>query len=521
MQNPKETFRCALKIASPVHLGCDDVYEPTGFVVDEEKGRLMAFDPFRFIQDLPENERQELSHLCRKGTIESVLEIYKFFRGKQAGGREVELCNGFVDHYRKVLGLNANAKVVTQNLNQFQIARTAFKSHDNRPYIPGTAVKGAIRTACLNALAGARNIPTPRGRNASRDLQAKLIDYEPWKMETDPFRLVKVSDFMPVGKIRTRIVYAINKKKKVSDREARGPYQILEVIEPGACFVGEIAVEKPQPGGYIRNPATLDGVLRSLNPFFRGENERECRELGKVSIDGLSVYPPSDGHVLRIGRHSGAESITVNGHRNIRIMLGGGKKPVFRDKATTFWLASETDKNKTGRGLRPFGWVVLEPLSPELDRQLCAEEEDFAYQDMLAEKQRLDEMAARRERVIREKRESEWLRREKKEAEQREKKRQAALAAMSPEERDIATLEDSEVIENTVVEVLNRLDDFENDNKIKAAVAIKKYYQDRGKWKVSKKKKKQFEKVKKIKAILGEQKKCMMRCGSKWIISNF
>ena len=424
--------------------------------------------------------------------------------GKTADGRRVELCSGFMDHYRKVLALNANEKVVTQNLNQFQIARTAFKSHDKRPYIPGTAVKGAIRTAYLNAMTSQQNIPSPKGLNASRGLQAKLMDYEPGKMETDPFRLVKVSDFMPVGKIRTRIVYAINKKKKVSDREARGPYQILEVIEPGANFVGEISVEKPQSSRYIRNPATLDGVLKSLNPFFLKENERECRELGNVSINGLSVPPPSDGYVLRIGRHSGAESITVNGHRSIRIMLGGKKKPIFQDKSTTLWLASETDKSKTGRGLRPFGWTVLEPLIAELDRQLRAEEEDFAYQEMLAEKQQLDEIAAKRERAIQESREAEHLQREKEEAEQREKERQAALAAMSPEERDIATLKDPEVIENTVVEVLNRLDDFTNDNKIKAAVAIKKYYQDHGKWKISKKKQKQFKKVQKIKTILGE-----------------
>ena len=84
MQKNKETFRCVLKIASPVHLGCDDVYEPTGFVVDERNGRLTAFDPFRFIQNLPGDERENLSRLCRKGTVVSVLEIYKFFNGKNS-----------------------------------------------------------------------------------------------------------------------------------------------------------------------------------------------------------------------------------------------------------------------------------------------------------------------------------------------------------------------------------------------------------------------------------------------------
>ena len=50
------------------------------------------------------------------------------------------------------------------------------------------------------------------------------------------------------------------------------------------------------------------------------------------------------------------ESITVNGHRHIRIMLGGNKKPAFKEKATTFWLKSETDNNTYNQGLHPI-WL--------------------------------------------------------------------------------------------------------------------------------------------------------------------
>jgi CRISPR-associated protein Csm5 len=502
MQKFKETFRCALKIASPVHLGCDDVYEPTGFVVDEENGWLTPFDPFQFIQDLPVDECEKLTHLCRKGTIESVLEIYKFFRGKKTSGRQVEICNGFVEHYRKVLALPSNEKNVTQNLNQFQICRTAFKSLDNRPYIPGTAVKGAIRTAYLNALAGTRRLPTPRGKNASNELQSKLIGYEPHKMETDPFRLVKVSDFMPVGKIRTRIVYAVNKKKKVSDREARGPYQILEVIEPGARFMGEISVEKPQSDRHIRYPATLEVVLKSLNPFYQGENQRECKELENIKVEGVTIKPDPGTYALRVGRHSGAESITVNGYRDIRIMLGGNKKPVYKEQSTTFWLASETDKNTYNQGLRPFGWTVLERLSPELDTRLCAEEEAFAYQKVLVEQKRLDEAARKKERAIREKEESERLQQEKEAKERLEKERQAELDALPEDERQVVFLEQGELNENQVVEIFSQLDSMKGQIQIRTAEALRDYWQKAGKWKKKDCSKKQLVKVKKIKSIL-------------------
>lgn len=504
MKTTKETYRCVIKIYSPVHLGCDDVYEPTGFVVDEESGRLTALDPLLFIKGLSNEERESLSQICRKGSIESVLEVYKFFRGKTTEGRQVDLCKGFVDHYRRVLALSSNPKDIGQNLNQFQIARTAYKSHDNRPYIPGTAVKGAIRTAYLNALAGKKKIPTPKGKYASNELQSRLIGYESQKMETDPFRLVKVSDFMPVGKIQTRIVYAVNKKKKLSDREARGPYQILEVIEPGACFTGEVSVERPPSAKYIQNPATLEAILVSLNPFFQRENQRECRQLNAVNIDGISLMPEEGQHVLRIGRHSGAESITVAGHRKIRIMLEKKQDSVYKDQATTFWLASESEKSHHDRWLKPFGWAIMEPLPPELEDQLCGDEDAFVRQERAVEKQRLAEIARMQDQAAKERRKAEQLQREKEETARREEERKAALEAMTPEERDVATLENPGVIENTVVQIYNRLADFSDTNKVKAAAAIKKYYQAHGKWHVSKKKKKQLEKVNKLKEILGE-----------------
>ncbi len=501
MQKIKDTFRCVLKIASPVHIGCDEVYEPTGFVVDEEKQCLIAFDPFMFIQSLPENERETLSAICRKGTIASVLEIYKFFRGKDVKGHGTDLCRGFVDHYRKVLALPSNDKVVAQNLNKFQISRTAFKSSDNRAYIPGSAIKGALRTAYLNACAKSKKMSKFKGKAA--DLQAELMVYKTNQIETDPFRLVKVSDFMPVGEVHTKIIYAINKKKKISDREARGPYQILEVVEPGACFIGEISVDAPLSKKFISKPVSLEALLESLNPFYKKENEKECQGFKVIGVEGAALNPAQGEYTLRIGRHSGAESITVDGHRNIKIMRGKKESPKFLDHATTFWLASETEKNQHNKGLRPFGWTVLELLTNEQEKRLRADEEVFVYEQMLIEKKQLDDALEKRELEQKAKEAAERKQREKEETEKREAKRKAAFEAMSPEERDVVALESPDLIENTAVEILNRIDDFSDENKLRAAKALKSFYEANNKWKVNKKKKKQLEKVNKIKAILG------------------
>ena len=80
-------------------------------------------------------------------------------------------------------------------------------------------------------------------------------------------------------------------------------------------------------------------------------------------------------------------------------------------------------------------------------------------------------------------------------------KREAKLAAMSPEERDIAALSDPDISENLVVEIYNRIDGFSEDNKKALALALKKYWMAEGKWEKRNCSKKQWLKVQKVKDI--------------------
>ncbi len=102
MNKPIKFF---IRTVSPIHIGCDEVYEPIGFVIDEERGRLISFDPLDFFRSLDGEKRNILAGICKKGTVESLLELYRFMRGKRIVGHEVELCRGFVDHYKDTLSL--------------------------------------------------------------------------------------------------------------------------------------------------------------------------------------------------------------------------------------------------------------------------------------------------------------------------------------------------------------------------------------------------------------------------------
>ena len=104
----KTTYKCVITVNSPLHIGCDEVYQPMGFVLDEEQKTLIAFDPVSFISSLSRADKDTLSFLCRLGDLPSILRIYKFFQGRKAQGRRVRVPQAFIDHYRSTLKIPEN-----------------------------------------------------------------------------------------------------------------------------------------------------------------------------------------------------------------------------------------------------------------------------------------------------------------------------------------------------------------------------------------------------------------------------
>ncbi len=49
-------INCHIKILSPVHLGCDEVYDPLSFSVDTDNKSLIVFDTAEFLGHLEKNK---------------------------------------------------------------------------------------------------------------------------------------------------------------------------------------------------------------------------------------------------------------------------------------------------------------------------------------------------------------------------------------------------------------------------------------------------------------------------------
>jgi len=509
-----QTVFFRLTTAAPLHIGCDEVYEPTSFVIDTKAKELISFETASLLEKLDSATLKKFSEICKKGTVVSLLELFKFMRSQAdlAEGQRIMVPDSFVQHYESTLNLPQNERTVGQELNNFQIKRTSFDPLTSNAYIPGSAIKGAIRTAVLNLRNNGRSTPQFKGRDAGRKLQEQLLGFEFNHLETDPFRLLKVSDFFSVSNAARAVTYAVDKKKKPSDKDASAPYQILEIVEPGAEFVGSISVLAP-PGrdAKIQKPLSLDEITKALAFFYGSEKQNEDEMVRSIGVSPVELVVNGKSFPIRVGRHSGAECVTVNGHRNIKIMQGRNNPDKYLDHATTVWLAAETKKPISNQGLRPFGWVALEQLGFDEGQELKKK----------AERNKADVIEALQEKIALQKRqeeeryqqEAEQLRKELEKAaklaaemaakEAAAEKERQTLAAMTDIERDVYIIQKSETLDNEIAAICNKLDTLDNhEDQETISSALKIRWEVEGKWARNQCIPAQWEKVKKIKSFL-------------------
>lgn len=370
----------SISTLSPVHIGCDEVYEPSNFVIAD--GLLHDLNPADLAADLGEGERKQLANLAEGPEPIGVLQ--RFFRDNATrfaglARHQVAVAEAIVREYEKSAGKPTQRGASGEaTYNLFPIARTAYRPFDNAPYLPGSSLKGSIRTAWLNQLnrgaALTAGDKTDR-KSAPRRLQERLLGYAAGKFEDDPFRHIGLADAHPEddgAPPPTRVLYAISKKKRQPrDGESGSPELkvFLETVPDAlpSAFLGELRL-----GGKIDWNALCD----ACNAFYKPQLETELSHavLGKMIdtewkslVSGLlanglgELIAARQGFLLRVGRHSGAESVTLDGVRDIKILgprVEGKQTFDYRPNTTEKRFASLT---KAGAdGLLPFGWIWID-----------------------------------------------------------------------------------------------------------------------------------------------------------------
>jgi CRISPR-associated protein Csm5 len=461
---------------SPIHIGTGDSYEPTNYVIDD--GTLYEFDAGGALAALTETDRNELNRIVNVRANEDMLKaVQRFFydhreKLKPFNINAIPVLDGVADFYARRVGQIVNREGSGKGrINSLEIDRTAYNPINRQPVLFGSSIKGAIRTALLSHVNNKRplsrqdeekfildNLDQSERRRREREqkrifpkLNENLFEFRAGKFELDPLRLVHIADAVwneQESLPTAQIVVSVNRKKELKrDKHGNEIFgqaeknenlcKLLESIPAWRyrAFSGRLNLQNmgdAKTSDKVPNRQlmfTIQQIAQYCNDHYRPILDHEISILRKrgfldsewdKNLQSLlekitDKLQKGQAFLLRVGRHSGAESVTIDGVRHIKIMKGN---PEYQAQTKTLWLAANDPKQRTG--LLPFGWLLVEihPADaavtdwPELDR-LCQSQQAQARQwaeklasqkIQLAEKRRAAEQRRQQEELDRKQR---------------------------------------------------------------------------------------------------------------------
>ncbi len=371
------------RILTPVHIGTGETIDPLEYIV--QNGKLIRFNPSAVIADLPAAERERLEGILERGELQS---LQNFFRNHVDPARHavavIDAGPGVVERFQRNIG---------RPTSQLKVRPMIRNLHTGRPFIPGSSIKGAIRTAVLSWLVNQEPLKshleqelkrTRSDREKARLLQELALDYEMRRIERDPFRALKVSD-AELPQNCTRIEEVFNVKP---GRQQDMPVDMWEYVRAeceGFKTTFRVTIrlddhlfEHPNAGKHLGRPLNWNDIVQACNRFYtdrlRDEDKRFFLEakLARSLILKPFLTPGENGRMkfveptapnllLRLGRFNQFESKSVDGFRegwNVR-----ARQPI-KVGSTRNLVPITVKSGGQKKGVKiPFGWVLLSPAT--------------------------------------------------------------------------------------------------------------------------------------------------------------
>lgn len=236
---------------------------------------------------------------------------------------------------QKAKALEGFANEINNNPNA-QIYKIHKESLTNKPYIPGSSIKGAIRTAILEHLRKRRNLQPRidfqkdvfRGKVRIRkvhDFEAEiLLSKNRFDVREDPFKFIHVSDFI-IENTNT-IFGSLRVGNKIPLYTEMTPCQLINGID---CFAkGTITVYEEECKKFLRHlnldqqffnnvisMFTAPALLGALKNFYEPLLNNKKHPVSNEIKDLMEKYKGNSAVPIRLGRFSQVESKTFKVER--------------------------------------------------------------------------------------------------------------------------------------------------------------------------------------------------------------
>ncbi len=367
---------------TPIHVGDGSTWTPESFKLEGQE--LLRFEPTAVVAGFDTPTRKRFLEAIGRGDLPTA---QRLIRGAVEPEQVLE---------RIKIG-DSSSNEIEQAVNDPERRGDIhpFIRSGGRPFLPGSAVKGAIRTALLSArMPGPRlsawkekidreiaERPNRKGfGQLSNELQSQVLELgRPQATDTDPFRFVAVGD-ADLPKDHTRIDRVYNFKRDGSMPDG-GMQMHFETMPAGCRLAMRIKVDVE----FVRRAATkaaaradslptkpIEAVelFSAVDDFYRRRWRADADRF--FTRHALPNFPSArEGWpvLLRVGRFSHFESASVEGLRRTPQRLPGGDVKMVSEGSTRGVVAREGD----GAPL-PFGWILLIPKERAAELDVIAAE---------------------------------------------------------------------------------------------------------------------------------------------------
>lgn len=338
-----KTYKLHCEVLSPIHIGSGGEIDPLSYIIDASRLYGISFD--KFVYSMSTEDRESFEEIIDKGNL---LEIRKFVAGHIDKERDTIFS---IEVSPKVASLY-KAKIA-DIANQLLLHPFIRTEGDSVPLMPGSSMKGAIRTALISEMAKNSNLPKPRDAREEYGFESAVLGFKDGK--DDPFRGIRLRDKI-LQRDDTIVRDVKNVSRKKGGLESNNIQIVCEVTHArvtgkGVSFDTEMSFDDElYSTKFLSWTFNMEQVIKSCKDFYKDKMEQEHKkfykgsEVEKISLQLLNLPCDDRSFLLRLGRFSGVESVTLDEYRNPK---PPGNKSVWG-----------TSRN-LAEGLYPMGWVKI------------------------------------------------------------------------------------------------------------------------------------------------------------------
>jgi CRISPR-associated protein Csm5 len=338
-----------IKFITPVFIGDGEEIEPFNYILEDNTFYRINLE--KFIFDLDDIQKNKLISLIDNS---NVIELRKFIKDncdvENYNFYKAKASIDFKNEYEKNLNSLDNKLIV----NSF------IKTGNYIPYIPGSSIKGAIRTAILNNLYDSRkkkeNLTDSdivnKVRTKISKIESFILEMKNSDAKNDPFRFLSISDYFLNNNelVIARVTNMRLNNKSSGQKSWQMFYETpLNLKDKDDFIPGEIKIntEIPNKANIKFEFGDFDFIKQSCDSFYQKIAEDEYDKFYTNNHDISSKVDKKYSEIrniganeilLRVGKNSHFESLTLKDFNWLKPKKRGNSRNLFDGKWPMGWI---------------------------------------------------------------------------------------------------------------------------------------------------------------------------------------